>query len=88
MAPGVPHLLHKPKAAIDSGKPPGMEAEIHHPVEMPVGGIVRIGGSVPAERHVMTLVNPLILTCWCPLVDEGCLDTVRWWLPSACSSAD
>ena len=50
MVPGVPHLLHKPKAAIDSSKCPGVEAEIHHPVEMPVGGIVRIGGSVPAER--------------------------------------
>ena len=34
MAPGVPHLLHKPKAAINSGKGPGVEAEIHHPVEM------------------------------------------------------
>jgi hypothetical protein len=57
MAPGVTHLLHKPKPAVDSGKCPGVKAEIHHPVEMPVGGIVWIGGPVPAERHGMTPRN-------------------------------
>ena len=73
MAPGVPHLLHKPKAAIDSGKSPGVKAEIHHPVEMPVGGIVRIGGSVPAERHVITLITPLILACDVRWLTKGAL---------------
>jgi|TARA_B100001059_G_scaffold74556_1_gene72137 hypothetical protein len=57
MAPGVTHPLHKPKPAVDSGKCPGVKAEIHHPVEMPVGGIVWIGGPVPAERHGMTPRN-------------------------------
>ena len=49
--PWMAHLLNEPETAVQSGEETGMQAEIHHPLEMAVGGIVRVGGAVPADRH-------------------------------------
>ena len=51
LLPGVAHLLDEPETAVQSGEQAGMQAEVHHPLEMSVGGIFGVGGSVPADRH-------------------------------------
>ena len=50
-APGMADPLHEPDATVNSGEDTGMQRQVHHPLEMLVCGITRIGRSVPANRH-------------------------------------
>jgi hypothetical protein len=51
MGPGVPQFLYEPKAAVDGRKQGRMHGEIDDACEVPIGGVGRIGGSVPADGH-------------------------------------
>ena len=82
-------LLHKPGAAVDRSKDPGMQAEIDDPLEMAIGGVVGVGSgrAVPANRHQ---VRDRVQRSWLGVaqVDGRTLDGVSWIHAGACSSAD
>ena len=49
------HFLNEPGAAVHSSEHASMQAGIHDSFEMAVSGVVRIGRSVPADRHLVKL---------------------------------
>ena len=83
------HLLQEPDAAVDGGKKTCVKAKVDDPLEMAIGRIVFVSGSVPANRDLFGVIrNYFNPGAGWVRVDAGTLDGVSWIHASACSSAD